>query len=386
MKTEKLYDQNAYLTSFEACVTDCRPHGEGYALLLDRTAFFPEGGGQGGDRGTIGNIDVFDTQEENNEILHLTREACEVGKTVTCQIDFATRFDRMQNHSGEHIISGLVHRLYGLDNVGFHLGDSETTLDFNGVLDRAQLDRVEELANEAVFRNLPILCAYPTAEQLSGMDYRSKKELAGDVRIVTIEDYDCCACCAPHVSRTGEIGLIKLLDYIHYRGGVRIWLAAGRRALLDYREKYREVSLVSRALSVPQDACASGVDRLMAELEEKKENAASLSRALAEARVSALSPNAAGNMLYFLEESDELMARKIALGGAERTPGVCAVFFPAGDGYRFMIASLRVKLREQASAIRAALAARGGGTDDLMQGSSTAPREIIAAFFEHTLE
>ena len=383
--TERLYDQNAYISSFEAVVTDCRPYGDGYAVLLDRTAFFPEGGGQSGDSGSIGHVAVRDTQEADGEILHLTDTPCEAGAAYPCHIDFSLRYDRMQNHSGEHIVSGLVHALFGLDNVGFHLGESETTLDFNGVLDREQLDRVEELANEAIWHNLPILCAYPTEEQLASLDYRSKKELSGAVRIVTIEGYDCCACCAPHVARTGEIGLIKLLDFIHYKGGVRIWLAAGRRALHDYRAKYREVSAISRALSVPQEECAAGVNRLLTDFEEKKANAAALSRELADARVAALSPNAAGNMVYFLTETDELMARKIALGGAERTEGACAVFFPAGGGYRFMIASQQIKLREKVGAIREALAARGGGTDDLLQGSCTAAKEQIVSFFDNKL-
>ena len=385
MKTERLYDNDAYLSCFTATVTECRPYGQGYALLLDRTAFFPEGGGQGGDSGYIGDIRIFDTQEEEGEILHLCEQVCEAGKALPCSIDFAARFDRMQNHSGEHIVSGLVHRLYGLDNVGFHLGERETTLDFNGPLDRAQLDRIEELANEAVFLNLPIQCEYPEAARLATLEYRSKKELTGDVRIVTIEGYDACACCAPHVARTGEIGLIKLLDFIHYKGGVRIWLAAGRRAMLDYREKYREVAAVSRTLSVPQAECAAGVDRLLAEYEEKKANAAALSRELAEARAATLTPNAAGNALCFLSENDELMARKIALSAAQGASGVCAVFFPAGDGYRFMIASQQLKLREKAAAIRAALAARGGGTDELMQGSCTAPRAVIESFFTQPL-
>ena len=383
--TQRLYDENAYLATFEAIVLACRPYGEGYAVLLDRSAFFPEGGGQGGDRGSIADARVYDTQEQEGELLHLTDKPLAPGAHVHCALDFALRFERMQNHSGEHIVSGIVHRLHGLDNVGFHLGDGETTLDFNGVLTRAQLDEIEELANEAVFRNLPIVCEYPDRAALEALAYRSKKELTGRVRIVTVEGYDCCACCAPHVARTGEIGLIKLLDMIHYKGGVRIWLVAGKRALADYREKYREVAAVSRMLSAPQAECAAGVSRTLEELEEKKANAAALTRELATARASALVPNAAGNILYFLAENDELMARKIALGGAEKASGACAVFFPAGTGYRFMIASARLPLRERAAAIRTALAARGGGTDELLQGSCAADRATVIAFFENTL-
>ncbi len=383
--TERLYDRDAYCSEFEARVTDCRPHGAGFAILLDRSAFFPEGGGQGGDRGSIGPCTVHDTQEEAGELLHLTDAPCPVGKTYPCRVDFALRYDRMQNHSGEHLISGLCHRLYGARNVGFHLGDGETTLDFDIPLDRAALDRVEELANAAIYENLPILCEYPTEAERQRLSYRSKKEIAGPVRVVTIPGYDACACCAPHVARTGEIGLIKLLDLMHYKGGVRIWMVSGRRALLDYREKYTAVAAAAQLMSVPQAACAGGVARLLAELEEKKAAAAALTRALAEARVACLSPNAAGHILCFLEEADELLARRMALAGAARAGGVCAVFFPAGDGYRFMIAAQKLPLRERAGALRAALSARGGGTDDLLQGSAAAPRAVIEAYFSRPL-
>lgn len=383
--TERLYESDAYCRSFEATVQACRPHGDGYALVLDRTAFFPEGGGQRGDSGYIGEAAVKDTQEENGEILHLVDTPCEVGEHLACRLDFAGRFDRMQNHSGEHIVSGLAHRLHGLENVGFHLGDEETTLDLNGVLDRAQLDEIEDLSNEAIFRDLPILCEYPDEAALSAMSYRAKKAIDGPVRIVTIPGYDACACCAPHVARTGEIGQIKLLDMMHYKGGVRIWLAAGRRALLSHREKYGEVAAISRALSTPKEDCAAGVERLLAELEEKKETVTALSHALVEARLSLLTPNAAGHILYFMPERDEWMARKLALGGQSKAGGVSAVFFPAGAGYRFMIASARGGLREKAAAIRAALLARGGGSDELMQGSCTADRATITAFFEKPL-
>lgn len=383
--TEKLYESDAYCQSFDATVQACRPHGDGYALILDRTAFFPEGGGQRGDEGYIGELAVKDTREEEGEILHLVDTPCEVGAHLTCRLDFAGRFDRMQNHSGEHIVSGLAHRLHGLENVGFHLGDKETTLDLSGVLDRRQLDEIEDMANEAIFRNLPILCEYPGKEELAAMPYRAKKELSGAVRIVTIPGYDCCACCAPHVARTGEIGQIKLLDMMHYKGGVRIWLAAGRRALLSHREKYSEIATISHTLSTPQEACAAGVERSLAELAEKKEAITALSHALVEARLACLMPNAAGHILYFMPEKDEWMARKLALGGQSKAGGLCAVFFPAEAGYRFVIAAGHGGLREKAATIRTALSARGGGSDELMQGSCTADHATITAFFEQPL-
>ncbi len=384
--TEKLYDRDAYLAEFTATVTACRPRGEAFAVTLDRTAFFPEGGGQFGDRGEIDGVPVFDTQMEGEEILHTTHAPLEIGKTVTCRLDFQARFDRMQNHSAEHIVSGLVHHHFGLSNVGFHLGDAETTLDFDGVLDRAQLDRIEDLANEAVFQNLPILVSYPTAAEIAVLDYRSKKELVGDVRIVTVPGYDVCACCAPHVARTGEIGCIKLLDFIHYKGGVRIRMMAGGRALRDYRAKFREIAAVARALSVPQEEAAAGLDRLMAELSERKQTAAALLRENVELRAATLVPNAAGNIVTVIPSDDPIALRNTALAAAPRAEGA-ALALAGGDetGYRFALAAEKRPLRTLSRRMKDAIGLRGGGSDELLQGVMNAPLAAITAYFEKPL-
>ena len=201
--TVKLYDSDSHLYTFQATVLRCDPDGSRFAVELDRTAFFPEGGGQYADTGKIGEASVLDVQETDNAILHFTDRALPVGAVVTGTLDSEKRFVRMQNHSGEHIVSGIIHRLYGLDNVGFHLGDGDMTVDYNGNLTRSDLDRVEAMANEAVARNIPITAEYPDARTLETLSYRSKLDLTENVRIVTIGDIDCCACCAPHVSRTG---------------------------------------------------------------------------------------------------------------------------------------------------------------------------------------
>lgn len=385
--TEKLYDRDAYLARFTATVLSCEKRGNAYAVILDKTAFFPEGGGQFGDVGTLDGVAVTDTQTEGDLILHTTHAPLEIGKTVVGEVDFATRFDRMQNHSAEHIVSGLVHRLFGLDNVGFHLGNEETTLDFNGVLDRADLDRVEDLANEAIFCNLPITVSYPTADELAALDYRSKKELTGEVRIVTVEGYDICACCAPHVARTGEIGLVKLLDFIHYKGGVRIRLLAGARALRDYRLKFREIAAISRACAVPQEEAAAGVDRLLAELSERKQAAAELLRENVSLRAATLTPNAAGNILTVITSSDPIALRNTALAAAPRAPqgAAVALFGNDAEGYRFAIAAEALPLRALARTLTAALGGRGGGTDLLIQGVFSAPLAAVTACFEKPL-
>lgn len=381
--TEKLYDRDAYATSFSARVLSCDETDGGFAVVLDRTAFFPEEGGQDGDVGRLGAVRVCATAIKDGVIVHLTDGALPVGETVDGEIDWAARYDRMQNHSAEHIVSGLVHRLYGLDNVGFHLGAEETTVDFSGVLDRAQLDEVEDLANRAIWENIAIDARYPSRDELAAMTYRAKKAIDGAVRIVTIPGYDACACCAPHVARTGEIGLVKLLDFIHYKGGVRVRLLAGGRALRDYRLKFRETAAVSRLCSVKQEECGEAVARLLAELDGRKAEVAALSRELSAGRAAALVPGENGVILHFEGLfDDEPSLRRVALDAAERTPKCAAVFRADGQGgYRFYIAAKHYPLRETAAAMRASLAARGGGTDELISGRVAADEKAIREFF-----
>lgn len=384
--TERLYDLDSYLVTFTATVRACMPTDGGWRVVLDRTVFFPEGGGQAGDSGRLGGAQVLDTVEAEGEVCHLTDAPLPVGETVTGEIDFSKRFDRMQNHSGEHIVSGIVHRRFGYNNVGFHLGDEETTLDFDGILTREQLDEVEDEANRAVFRNLPITVTYPAPHELAAIPYRAKLDLSEGVRLVTIEGYDICACCAPHVARTGEIGLIKLLDRIHYKGGVRIRMVCGARALADYRVKLREVMAVSRLCSVPTGESATGVERLMAELSATKASLAEARRALTEARVATLAENEGGNIVCFLPEYDEYSLRQTALLGAERARGVCvALSGTDDDGYRVMIAAKNLPLKEKTADLRRDLRLRGGGSDLLLQGSIPATRTEIEAYFVRPL-
>ena len=243
--TDKLYEEDAYLREFEAEVTGCVPAEGGWLVTLDRTAFYPEGGGQPADTGTLGGARVLDVHEQEGEILHTTDAPLPVGDRTAGAIDWEARFSRMQQHTGEHIVSGVIHRLFGLDNVGFHMGRDAVTIDLNGELTADDLTRVERLANEAVWENLPVGVEYPAPEALAALDYRSKKELTGRVRIVTVPGSDVCACCGTHVRRTGEIGVIKLLTSQRYKGGVRVWLLCGDRALTDYNEKNAQAYAVS---------------------------------------------------------------------------------------------------------------------------------------------
>lgn len=378
--TVKLYDTDSHLYAFEAAVVRCEAQGDRYAVVLDRTAFFPEGGGQYADTGKLGDAAVLDVQEKDGELVHYTDRALTVGSTVTGELDAEKRFVRMQNHTGEHIVSGIVHRLFGFDNVGFHLGDGDMTVDYNGVLTRDDLDRVETLANEVVAQDLEVTAEYPDAQTLETLSYRSKLDLTENVRIVTIGDVDCCACCAPHVSRTGEVGCIKLLDFEHYKGGVRIHMLCGGWAIADYRVKYENVQRISVLLCVPQPETADAVGRLLEAVKEKDYTLAGLRRRLA---VSAME-NAGSDerICFFADEACDMDSLRYAVNlGMERAK-LCAGFLPSDGGFRYCIGSGSVDLRACAKSINAAIGGRGGGQTGMIQGSCTADADTIKTFFQ----
>lgn len=383
--TKRLFDDDAYLREFSATVLSCEACEGGYLVTLDASAFFPEEGGQYADTGFLNDARVTDVQEKDGVLFHKTDAPLSVGDTVIGRLDFAARFDRMQNHSGEHIVCGIVFRRFGYHNVGFHLSGEDMTMDFDGVLSREQLDEIEDEANRAVFANLPVTAFYPDEAELTSLPYRAKDGISGRVRLVQIGDVDLCACCAPHVARTGEIGLIKLLDFIHYKGGIRIHAACGTRALADYRERYRTNTAISRLLSVPQNECVAGVERLQSELGERKMAAAAYLRALTEAEINALPENEAGNLVYVTAETDANALRRAALIGAARTRGVCAVIYGAEGDFRIMIASSSIPLKGKLPLFREKLSLRGGGNDELIQGSTSRSRAEIEGFFSKSI-
>lgn len=379
--TKKLYDFDGHLASFEAVVQSCEKVENGYRVVLDQTAFFPEGGGQKADSGSLGDCHVFDVQIEKGEIFHYLDSPLAVGDTVKGEIDYETRFRRMQNHSGEHIVSGIVHSLYGYDNVGFHMGSDCVTVDYNGELNDEQVLKVEQLANRAVCENRSILIEYPEPERLEEIPYRSKLDLKDDVRIVTIEGYDICACCAPHVSHTGEIGIIRLLDSIRYKGGTRLTMLCGFDALEDLEEKQLVLCRISNRLSVKQSEAYEAVLRLEEEISEQKNTLYFLKKSLVEAKIASLRETE-GSICLFVENFDSDSMRRLANEGALRCAGICIVL--SGDdqkGYSFIAASRKIPLREEAKRITASLSGKGGGSDEMIQGRITAPKSEIEAYF-----
>lgn len=379
--TEKLYYEDSHLRHFAATVLSCAESGGRYEIVLDRTAFFPGGGGHPADRGRLGGIPVESAFERGGEIVHLASDPLPPGSLVTGELDWDRRFRFMQCHTGEHIVSGCARRLFKAENVGFHLSEDGCTLDLNRELDAEELLRLETAANDAVFRDLAVSARFMPPSVLPSVEYRSKKELEGAVRLVNVEGVDVCACCAPHVSRTGEIGLVRLTDAMRHRGGVRLTLLCGWLALEDYRRKGQSVSAISQKLSAKPDETPCAVDRILGELELVKQRAVARSRELVALKAASLCPTE-GNLCLFEEEGDMVALRELVNAGAPLCGGVCAVFSGSDKtGYKYIIGSRRVDLKSAAGKINAAISGRGGGGAGMIQGSAAAPRAVIEAFF-----
>lgn len=391
--TKKLYDNDAYQTHFSASVLSCelRNGSQGgshadhekplYHIILDQTLFFPEEGGQNADTGTLNSHPVLDVQIRDGVIRHTTDAPLSPGSQVEGRIDWQPRYSNMQQHSGEHIISGLVHDRFGYDNVGFHLGIKNVTLDFNGLLTPEQLGQIESLANEAIWKNIGIDASYLPKDQLDALEYRSKIALTGPVRIVTIPGYDVCACCAPHVRRTGEIGMIKITDAIKYKGGMRISIQCGNRALEDYHMKQQQLSAVSVLLSAKLETSADAVGRLKEENFALKGQIMALQTALMEQKAGAV-PGDAENLLLFEPRLESGVHKKYVNLLTAKCPGICAVFAGNdGEGYRYMIASASQDVRPLNDKLKKELFAKGGGSREMVQGSCPCSREQLCALF-----
>lgn len=382
-KTIKLYDADSHMKNFSAVVVSCGKTEDGrYDVVLDRTAFFPESGGQNADKGRIGDFKVGDVQINDGVIHHFTDVPLDLGREYGCEIDFETRFRRMQNHTGEHIISGIIHKLFGYDNVGFHMGEDFVTADFNGVLTEADVKKVELLANRAVYENVPVKAEYPAPEKLASMEYRSKLDLTEDVRIVTIEGYDACACCAPHVSRTGEIGIIKLYEFVGNKGGTRINMLCGFDALEDYERRYDLIHGISKELSIKQSDIGRAFERLKTEIAELKQKNYELRTELFEYKISGLTYRD-GNLIFFEEELSRADIRKLMNRGLEYCGGICAVFSGNDDsGYNFCASSKRGGMKTVSENMREKLGAKCGGSDEMIQGSVGKTKDEIKIFLK----
>ncbi|MDD6023797.1 MAG: alanine--tRNA ligase-related protein [Oscillospiraceae bacterium] len=381
MDTEKLYYSDPYQTRFSARVLDCVQLKKGYGVILDKTCFYPEGGGQPGDRGMLNDIPVTDTHERDGQVLHYTAEPVAVGTEVAGEIDWARRFDLMQQHSGEHMVSGVIHRIYGYNNVGFHLGADMVTIDFSGELTEQQLRQVEQEVNGMIWENRQVKCWYPDQETLHNLPYRSKKALTGAVRICEIPGADICACCGTHVRYTGEIGLVKLLSVEKFHGGVRVEMLSGKRAYGYLTAIADQNRLVSQTLSAKVMETARAVNALASELEARKQQIYAMETERFEEKANQL--RGQGNVLVQMEGLSADGVRRAAIAIQETCGGRAAVFSGNDiEGYKYAVGLPNGDLRDWVREMNAALRGRGGGKPGFVQGSVAAKWEEIAAFLQ----
>ena len=381
--TEKLYDKDSYLKEFQALVLACEPKSEtAWQVVLDKTAFFPEGGGQTGDTGWLDDVEVTDTREKAGVIYHVTKEPLEAGMTVSGKINFQERFDKMQQHTGEHILSGIVCATYGYNNVGFHLSKEITTLDFDGELSTEQVREVENRVNQVILANVPVEVKFPEKEELAELDYRSKIEIEGQVRIVEIPGVDRCACCAPHVKTTAEVGLLKIQSCDRHRGGCRLTIVCGMRALKDYQQKQESVGKISAALSAKAEQVAEAVERLQEQQMKLREQLNRIQAMYLEEKLEKI--NAEDKIVCIFEEAlDSIAMRNFVNGAMERCDGVCGAFMGnEAQGYHYILGSKTIDVREAAKKLNEQFQGKGGGKPQMVQGSLKGNSEEILKILE----
>ena len=381
MKTEKLYYKDAYIKEFDATVLSCEQTESYYDVVLDKTAFFPEAGGQTSDKGYIGNSRVIDAREIDSVIHHYVENAINVNDCVHCALDFEERHNKMRSHTAEHIVSGLFHSLYGIENTGFHLGSSDVTFDTSEVVTAEMLMRVERLANEAVCKNVPVTAYMPADSELESLEYRSKLDLKEDVRIVHIEGYDDCACCAPHVAYTGEIGMIKFLDAVKHKSGSRIRMLAGMDAYDYLSEVTSEAHRISVLLCAPMTEVADEVERLHSSKCELDRRYSELGRELAVSKAEALSPTE-GNAVLLSPIADNDALRALVNAAAPKVGGVTLALFGEDGAYRYVLYTESSDFNDIVKKANAALDGKGGGRAPMAQGSYKASLLEIKKYFE----
>lgn len=370
MTTTRLFESDSYLKKFQAEVLSCEKCGEAtYEILLNQTAFFPEGGGQSGDRGWLDQIRVLDTYEREGNIYHKTEVPIKVGTVAEGKLDFPERFDKMQQHTGEHILCGIVHRLYGYENVGFHLGEDVTTMDFDGELTVEQLKDAEYRANQAIFENHGIRAYYPSEEELEKMDYRSKNGIKGKIRLVEISHVDLCACCVPHLRSTAEVGILKVIGYERHRGGSRLTILCGMRALADYQKRQEIATKISGTLSAKQDQIYEAVQHLLKQQQSLREQLNSVQARYLEEKLDQIREKDP-SVLIFEQDMDPIAMRNFVNSAMERCAGICGAFLGSDEtGYRYILGSKTVDLRQVSSCFNQRFSGKGGGKPQMVQGS-----------------
>ena len=381
METRKLYYEDPMLKEFTAKVVTCDQTPKGYAVILDATAFYPEGGGQACDLGTLGGVNVLDVREQGEAIVHLCDAPLEVGATVTGIMDWQRRFDLMQQHTGEHIISGILHKHFGCHNVGFHVGITTVTIDFDVPIPADALPQIEKEANAAIYENLPVTGWYPPEEELANISYRTKKALNWPVRIVDVPGFDLCACCGVHVPYTGQVGIIKLLSCVKFHEGVRIEMLSGKRAFSYLSRIYEQNKMVSAAFSAKPLETGAAAQTMNELLAAEKYRATGLQKQVFDSIAAGF--QSAGDVLYFGQDLEPASVRELSDRIARVSGGTAAVFSGSDEtGYNVCLVNPSAPVAELGKAMNTALNGRGGGKPGFFQGSVKATEAEIRGFFE----
>ena len=382
MTTRKLYYEDCHLRQFTAAVTGCTETKKGWEVTLSATAFYPEGGGQACDLGTLGNTNVLDVREREEEVIHLCDAPLSVGETVEGSIDWNRRFDLMQQHTGEHILSGLINKKYGYHNVGFHVGKQTVEIDFDGPIPMEELLELEAEANAAIWQNLSLRCWYPEPEELPTVSYRSKRALPWPVRIVQVPGFDSCACCGVHVAHTGEVGIIKILSAIKFHEGVRIEMLCGRRAYEYLSQVYEQNKLVSQTFSAKILQTGEAARRINEQLGQEKFRSAALEKRVFAGIAAAYTDK--GDVVHFEDSLSSTGVRELADAIAERCGGIAAVFSGTDEaGYSMCLIGKGIDVKPLGTDLSKALSGRGGGKPGAFQGSLKTTRRDIEDFFQN---
>ena len=373
---DQYYYQDSYQKEFQATVTNIQLEKDGYWITLSKTTFYPEGGGQYSDRGTINGYEVLDVQLINDEVCHFVKHEFKVGETVEGSIDWQYRFDAMQNHTGEHIVSGLVSKHYGYDNVGFHMGEL-IQIDFNGPLTFEDCRKLENEANEVIYRNIPVIATYPSQEEREQMSYRSKKALSGIVRIITIEGVDECACCGTHTRSTAEVGLIRLLSCQKHKNGTRIQMLSGRKALVYDQTIFDENVKISQRCSAKMIETSKAVEGLFRMLEQQRQRSLEIIQQLFDLKLDTYKNDA--NIIIDFEQhaTREMMLKMANELIAKKHAKIAVVLNQEEDGYAYCILSHEVSLRQYSKLLNESLHGKGGGKDEILQGNFHTVKEDI---------
>ena len=380
MQTRKLYYEDCHLRRMTATVLGCEERDGKYRVILDATVFYPEGGGQAADTGKLGSVNVLDVREEGEAVVHICDGPLVPGDTVEGILHWEERFHRMQQHTGEHMVSGLIHSRFGWHNTGFHMGAEGITIDFDGIIPPEALPELEAEANRRVWEDLELRCFVPGPEELEQTFYRTKRALPWPVRIVQVPGTDSCACCGVHCARTGEVGLVKLFSSVPFRGGSRLLMACGGHALRILNDAYGQNKQVSQAFSAKADATGEAARKMNALLEERKFRITQLERQLFAHTARAYAGK--GDILHFEECLAPASVRELADLIADCCGGTAAVFSGTDEaGYSFCLVTRSGDLRERTKAMTAALSGRGGGKPNFQQGSVKCTKADIEAFF-----